>query len=221
MTNSFAVKFFASHKWEGKFTSVSEQFNEHSLKLQDDLSLHTNRGVTNANRMLHDIRSDLSALMRAVFETFRTREEAEILSFVSMHGGPDQVLRDDAYLRDLLTITRAKKEFQQSSGLGLPEKPLAAELQDVRRDVQKDVEDILTDNKKFFEQKFEAQRAQIEGIRDTMVKEGDRIIANFTSGPHDLVVNKVHLVIQVSCRDHANFSVGVAQCVEAQCTQKN
>lgn len=187
-----AVKFFASHSWEGKFGSVSQQFDEHTTKLQSDLAVHTNRGVASANQMLLGIQSDLGRLMKLVFESFRSSNEREISSFVTRYGGPEKVLKNDILLGDLIVLQRQQMDGPRKPAcLNPPDRSIQDEVLEVRKETQKDIGKILEENKKTFDQRFEAQRAQIEEVRSTVVKEGDRIISTIVSGPHDRIVNKV------------------------------
>lgn len=150
--------------------------------------MHTNRGVANANQALSEIHTDLRRLMGLIFENLSTREEREISDFVSSKGGRDEVLKDDALLGDLL---RQQPEQATTKSQRSRESDDKSILDEVRKEAAKDLEKVLEENRRTFEQKFDAQRLQIEEVRDTVVKEGDRIITAITSGPHDRIVNKV------------------------------
>ena len=150
--------------------------------------MHTNRGVANANQALSEIHTDLRRLMGLIFENLSTREEREISEFVSSKGGRDEVLKDDALLGDLLRQQPEQATMKSRRSRESDDKSI---LDEVRKEAAKDLEKVLEENRRTFEQKFDAQRLQIEEVRDTVVKEGDRIITAITSGPHDRIVNKV------------------------------
>lgn len=168
--------------------NISEQFEDHASRLQRDLAMHTNRVVANANQALSDIHTDLRRLMRLIFENLNTREEREISEFVSSKGGRSEVLKNDTLLGDLL---RQQPEPATTKSQRSREPDDKSILDEVRKEAAKDLAKVLKENRKTFEQKFDAQRLQIEEVRDTVVKEGDRIIYAITSGPHGRIVNKV------------------------------
>ncbi|TCD61202.1 hypothetical protein EIP91_008790 [Steccherinum ochraceum] len=181
-------KFFSSHNWESKFADVSTQFEDHKVALQHDLAIHTNRGVATANEALVGIQADLRRLMQMVFESFRSGEEREVSAFVASKGGPEKVLKSDVLLAELLKMQKAR-----DGRLGKSPLPFGDErsgVDDLRRDLTKDLGRILEENRSTFEHKFDAQQVQIERVRDTVVKEGDRIINTMLSGPHERIVNR-------------------------------
>lgn len=196
LSDTYAAKVFMSHKWESKFTGVSQQFEEHTIKLRFDLDVHTNRGVVTANQMLARTQADLGRLMKLVFESLLSTDEREVSLFVERHGGSDKVLQDDVLLSNLFEIRRSRSSGpRRPAGLQPAEMSLSDEIQELRKETQKDLEKILEESREAFERKFEAQRAQIEDVRNTVVKEGDRIISTMVSGPHDRIVNKVREIV--------------------------
>lgn len=135
--------------------------------------------------MLLGIQADVKQLMKLVFSKLRSSEEREISVFVASKGGPDNVLNSDSLLLDLMK----RSEFRGTRGAASGSEKLM--LEEVRRDLAKDLEVILAENSGIFYQKFEAQQRQIEQVHDAVLKEGDRVINTIISGPHDRIVNKV------------------------------
>lgn len=130
--------------------------------------------------------------MRLVFENLRTSEEREVAAFVASKGGVDKVLRSDTLLGDLLRLHRPREGPLTKSGPASGDDKSAVE--EVRRDLSKDLEKIVEENRKTFDLKFDAQQAQIERVRDTVIKEGDRIIKSIINGPYERIVSKVRFL---------------------------
>ena len=192
------VKFFSSKSWQGKFADIASGFAEQTQQLQRDLAVLTNRGVASALDQLDSIQDKLNNLMEMVFHGLLSRQEQEISEFVMAKGGEEKVLQSDALLGELLKQLRSRDARLPvwKSGADTGEFSKVA-LEEVRRTVGLDIEIIMEDNRKTFENKFEAQRLQIvaelKDTQDAVVKQGDRIVQELEQivGPHGQIVNKV------------------------------
>lgn len=187
------AKFFLSHSWQAKFADISRKLNDNTTKLQQYLTIHTNRGVAAANEILIGLRTDVNMLMKMVFENMRSKEETEITTFIATKGGAEKVLGTDDLMAELI------KRLENSASLTGQSMPLKGEdksmLEEVRRDLAKNLDDILQENRDIFAQKFQVQQVELEKLHHTVVKEGDRVISAIISGPHDRIVNKVCCLI--------------------------
>ena len=63
-------------------------------------------------------------------------------------------------------------------------------ISELRAEVGKDVEQVLADNK-YFEQKFEVVRMQVEEVKVSIKRETDRVIDTLLSGPHERIIDRV------------------------------
>ena len=212
------MKFFASHSWEGKFADISRQFEDHTSKLQRDLAVHTNRAVNNANQMLLGIQTNIDRLTKMIFERLRTGEEQEISTFVTSKGGAEKVLKSDALMGELMKTQQLRDDHPKYGPVN--DDRSATTVLDVRRDATRDLDIVLAENRRTFEQKFEAQQIQMDKIRDTVVKEGDRIINTIISGPHDRIVNKVSYLIEL-WEASSHHCSGHVHCMERKCAWRS
>ncbi len=64
-------------------------------------------------------------------------------------------------------------------------------VKDLCEEISKDVEQVLKDNKKTFEEKFEAQQRQLEEVKVTVRHESDRVIDAVLAGPHERIKDQV------------------------------
>ena len=194
-----AVKFFTSLKWQGKFTDVAQQFADHKTAMQFDLQIHASVGITTANITLSTVSTDMSKLtqnvgklMEVVFERMRSPEEREVASLVaSQPGGVDAALKNDVLLERVLAAQKAKdgKGAARRHGAGAEEDKTRT-IADLRQEVTKDVEQVLADNK-YFEQKFEVVRMQVDEVKVSIRRETDRVIDTLLSGPHERIIDRV------------------------------
>ena len=194
------VKFFTSLKWQGKFTDVAQQFADHKTAIQFDLQIHASVGITTANIALSAVSTDMSKLtenvgklMEVVFERMRSPEEREVASLVAAQpGGVEAALKNDALLEQVLAAQKSK----DGKGAGARRHGAGAEedktktISELRAEVGKDVEQVLADNK-YFEQKFEVVRMQVEEVKVSIKRETDRVIDTLLSGPHERIIDRV------------------------------
>ncbi|RPD68335.1 hypothetical protein L226DRAFT_346944 [Lentinus tigrinus ALCF2SS1-7] len=198
-----AVKFFTSTKWQGKFTQVAQQFADHKAGIQFDLQIHASIGITTANVTLTamstsftELNENVSKLMEVVFERMRTPEERDLSALVAKEaGGIDAVLKNDKLLEDVLAKQKAgpgkDKDEKGTKKRAVPGQTPDAVLTvtDLRKEVNKDVEQVLADNK-FFDQKFEAMKMQVDEVKVEIRHESDRVIDTILAGPHERIVDR-------------------------------
>ncbi|RPD68326.1 hypothetical protein L226DRAFT_527321 [Lentinus tigrinus ALCF2SS1-7] len=181
---------------KGKFTQVAQQFADHKAGIQFDLQIHASVGITTANVTLTamstsftELNENVSKLMEVVFERMRTPEERDLL------GGIDAVLKNDKLLEEVLAKQKAgprkDKDERGAKKRAVPGQTLDAVLTvtDLRKEVNKDVEQVLADNK-FFDQKFEAMKMQVDEVKVEIRHESDRVIDTILAGPHERIVDR-------------------------------
>ena len=196
------VKFFTSLKWQGKFTDVAQQFADHKTAIQFDLQIHASVGITTANVTLSAVSTDMSKLtenvgklMEVVFERMRSPEEREVASLVAAQpGGVEAALKNDALLEQVLAAQKSKDGkgagARRHGGGSGAEEDKTKTISELRAEVGKDVEQVLADNK-YFEQKFEVVRMQVDEVKVSIKRETDRVIDTLLSGPHERIIDRV------------------------------
>jgi hypothetical protein len=164
--------------------------------------MHASLGISSANDSLISLEMKVDKLVEMVFILMRSAEEREISEFIESKGGREAVLKSDFLLRELLSKQKSPKDASTSKGSQVPStakdvltskgSQILSTVEDVRAEVEMEVDQIVTDNK-WFEQKFEEQRRQLEEVKTLVVRESDRVIQAARSGPHDRIVNQVSL----------------------------
>ncbi|KAJ7499168.1 hypothetical protein FB451DRAFT_28305 [Mycena latifolia] len=194
-----AVKFFTSPKWEGKFEQAGQQFADHKSAIQFDLQIHITVGISDANQALFTLNQNVSILMKIVFERMVTPEERDIAQFVEKHGGQDAVLKDEKLLKQVMdkqskSQSETKSKIDRSYGRAGQTDSRPSVVADFKRDLAKDIDDILAENSKMFEQKFDAIELSLRDVKLTVQRESDRvvgeIIANLNAGPHERIIDR-------------------------------
>lgn len=188
------MKFLGSHNWQRKFTDIAQQFWEHKNELQHRLAIHTNHGVAVGNKALVQIQADLThvnRVMEMVFEQLNSNEERKVAKFVENKGGRERVLESDALLNDLLKLQNSRNVQSAAGNLVGP----LMSVGELREGLTKDLEKVLEEDRKTFDQKFKAQQDQIEAVRATVVTQGDRITNLMLSGPYEQIVDRVRTLL--------------------------
>ena len=137
-------------------------------------------------------------MMEIVFARMRSPEERELAALVGPRA--DAVLKDEQMLGEVLKRVRAGQREAgvmrggevQGPGQGQGEGQ-DGDLLTVERftaEVKKGVDQVMEENR-FFEQKLEAMRLQVEEVKVVVRHESDRTINALLAGPHERIVDKV------------------------------
>ena len=118
------------------------------------------------------ISRDVKKLMTMVFERMRSPEECEVRDLVVQHGRVEGPLEDDMLLEQFLAMQKLKDGKGQLRAAKEDEMWSISEL---RREVNKDVEQVLKDNK-YFDQKLEVVRMGLSEVNVSIRRETDRVV---------------------------------------------
>ena len=88
---------------------------------------------------------------------------------------------------------------------------------ELRKEVSKDVEQVLADNK-FFDQKFEAMKMKVEEVKVEIRHESDRVIDTILAGPHERIdrvcdLHPVGIIALIDERNRTYTTSGRRWCV--------
>ena len=198
------VKFFTSLKWQAKFTDVAQQFADHKTAIQSDLQIHASVRITTISVNLSALSAamdrfteNVGKLMEVVFERMRSPEEREVASLVEAQpGGDEAALKNDVLLEKVLAAQKSNNGkgagARRHGGGSGAEEDKTKTISELRLEVGKDVEQVLADNK-YFEQKFEVVRMQVDEVKVSIKRETDRVIDAVLSGPHERIIDRVSL----------------------------
>jgi hypothetical protein len=182
---------------------VATEFAQHKEDIQCDLSIHASISINAAATSIEALNKKMDHLMKIVFTRMRSSEEHELAAFVDDAGGAEVVTNDDELLEELYTrhSSRQEERIRPNEEQHTPA--------DRRKDIAKNIDQIIKvtksankravantcatsqENEKIFDQKFEAQRLQIEQLKSVMHHESDRVIRTLLGGPHERIVDKV------------------------------
>jgi hypothetical protein len=173
----------------------------HKAELQFDLTIHTSVTVKDINIAVDEVRRDMKTMMTVVFAYMSSADERQIAAHVDSKGGADIVKQDEGLLLEVIEHftpnTSGKAEGPQET----PESMVSA----LRKEIAKDLEDIIKDDSKAFDQKFDVVQAQLKELKQAVLRESDRIIAVMQTGPHERIVDRVSVFAQ--CRHDLNVRV--------------
>lgn len=191
----FIVKLFRSLEWEGKLGGFIRAFDDHKKALQDDLSIHASLGIEKANDTLLSVTgyvqsADSNTGLLLLLQALRSPVERELMSEIKMHGGPEQVLKNEALMKELIKKSGEKETHSKL----LSKDGQAALMKEIARDIGKSFADMIKENEGLFSRKFKAQENALkEEMENITRREGDRIIGAITSGPHDRINDPVRI----------------------------
>jgi hypothetical protein len=196
---SAIVKFFTSPKWQAKFADLATQFATHKDNLHFDLQLHISVTVINVSDTLasvHGMVTEMSGMMQMVFEKMQSPEERDWAAFVRQNDGVERVLESEALMKRVIEKQKGgtKDEKGASGKSGQPPKP-SITLAEFEKELGKDVESVLAENTKAFEQKFGVIETKLQEVNVTITRQSDRVIKEVLdgmhAGPHERIVDKV------------------------------
>ena len=193
LLTSIQAKMMKSSKWEEKFTDFATKFKNFQSDIQEDLALFTSDGVQVTVRAVEEIKE----FMKLVFTNFATPEEEDLLKFIRSKGGPEVFIKDDNLLQAVIERHKSQqgKTRQEDSGAGQGEASFNLgrnfSFDDIKKELNANLDAVLAGNQKFFDQKFKEQRDQIKSVKDDIRREGDRVVGHVLAGPHDRILDKV------------------------------
>lgn len=177
---------------------MAEQFISHQKDLQSDLQVYISVEITNTNAMLSTLNDNMVDMMKMIFAMMRSPEEREFAKFVQRRGGREVVVADEETLKEIMKHHQQQQIQQEMKKVPTQrgqQANLPLDLDDFRRELNKDVDTILAENSKIFDQRFGAIESQLNEVKGTIVRVGDRVIeeimARISLGPHERIVDMV------------------------------
>lgn len=156
--------------------------------------------MTKANQTLVEVNENVKVMMKMVFEGMTTPEEKELAALT--HGkSVDAVLNDDHALKQILA-KQSKGKDEKGGGRSKDASTLdggALTLGEFKYELNQDIDTVLAENSKLFEQKFSAMELSLKEITVTVQRQSDRVIeeilAGVNAGPHEHIRDKVRLTL--------------------------
>ena len=157
------------------FATIAAQFVKHKSNLESDLRLHLDIVSGVLESIDHKV-PVMKAMMELVFEEMQSPEEKEWTALAQRSGGIERFLESDELLKEMLE----KQKFGVEKGSGqMPKSSMT--LTKFKKELAKDVETILAENTKAFEQKFRVIGLSLREVKvATIQRQSDREIGALT-----------------------------------------
>ncbi|KAJ4481285.1 hypothetical protein J3R30DRAFT_3287521 [Lentinula aciculospora] len=180
----FLVKLLKSPIYEGRLAGFIETFVERRTELHTVVGMFTAHKIHSTFSLLEDNQDVLKAIndsIQVIFERLRTQTpiEKQIWKMIESKGGLEKCIQDDSVLIELVKFDLYGKRNQGD----LPE-PAAHIVNDLKEELQVDIDDDLKKNMEVFKRKLDVQQQLLLQIEDTVVRQGDRVVSVIREGPH-------------------------------------
>lgn len=152
--------------------------------------------MTKANQTLVEVNENVKVMMKMVFEGMTTPEEKELAVYT--HGkSADAILTDEHALKHILA-KQSKGKDEKGGGRSKDASPVdggVLTLAEFKHELSQDIDTVLAENSKLFEQKFSAMELSLKEVTVTIQRQSDRVIeeilAGVSAGPHEHIRDKV------------------------------
>ncbi|KAH9942449.1 uncharacterized protein BXZ73DRAFT_88023 [Epithele typhae] len=200
------VKVIKSSSWDGALKAYVDKFSARRKEFTFELAMHTGAGIDDANRRLRDLDAKLDIVLE-FFTRAVSPEQRELADLVKQRGGPAAVVRNNSALKELVHFKpsvasaagkRDREVLEEHSSHVTGDEN--ADLEALREECEKSLEEDIVDNLKQFERKFlMQQRALVEEMRGMVHHETDRAIDAMTdvinAGSHDRIIDSdIHTI---------------------------
>ena len=171
----------------------------HKSNLQSDLQLHISITVTHISdrfASLDEKVSLMTEMMAMVFREMQSPDEKELAAFARRNGGAEQVLKNDRLLKEVFENQQGDAKDEKGSTRISCQMPMP--LAEFKQELAKDVETVLAENAKAFEQKFGDIQLSLREVNVTIKRQSDRVIGvlvGIHAGPHDRILDKVLILL--------------------------
>lgn len=191
------VKFLTSVKWQQRFTDVAQQFVDHQNAIQLDLQMYISIEIANVNETLSTLNKNVTSMMQMVFNRMQSPAERELANFVKSKGGV-VTSPDDKLLQEVIKYFQQQQQQQKEGkdrkqNKGSPGSDFPVDLTSFKKELNKEIDDILVANGKVFERAFGAIEISLKEVKGTIVHETDRAIETILAevSPQERIVDSV------------------------------
>ena len=130
--------------------------------------------------------------MMEMFQKFVTPEQRQLAFLVEQKGGGDAIIDNEQVMREL---SDAETLISAPTGMERRRPAKKFDFVEIQREIRDDPAVAIEENAKFFNRKFDLQRKLIqEDIKRAISHKGDRITSAVTAGPHERVLDSVHIL---------------------------
>ncbi|KAJ3891482.1 hypothetical protein GG344DRAFT_47310 [Lentinula edodes] len=192
------VKLLKSPIYEGRLAGYIQTFVERRTELHTVLGMFTAHKIHSTFSLLENNQEVLKSInnsIQVIFERLRTQTpiEKQIWKLIESKGGLEKCTEDESALTELVKFDlygcvgdRSWRDAEQD-----PPGPPAHEVNQLKQELQLDVDDDLKKNMTVFKRKLDEQQRQLQQIENTVINQGDRVISVVREGPHDRIHDPV------------------------------
>ncbi|KAL1755861.1 hypothetical protein FB107DRAFT_212592 [Schizophyllum commune] len=177
------AKVLKSYIYEKHLAGFSERFAERRREIMLAISAHTTVVLTEVK----DVLNANSQLMLQLFRRLDTPRERDIRQSVDERGGPGACMKDDYKLKQLMRM-------EDGAVVAGGDTEARTDLAGLKRELQESLGDSLEKNLTQFLGKLRALRDEVIGaiqnVETSIHREGDRVIADLTKGPHERILDQ-------------------------------
>ncbi|KAI4527948.1 hypothetical protein K525DRAFT_282684 [Schizophyllum commune Loenen D] len=177
------AKVLKSYIYEQHLAGFSERFAERRREIMLAISAHTTVVLTEVKHVL----SANSELMLQLFRRLDTPRERNIRQSVDERGGPGACMGDDYKLKQLMRM-------EDGVVVATGDAEGRNDLTGLKRELQESLGESLERNLTQFIGKLRALRDEVIGaiqnVEVSIHREGDRVIADLTKGPHERILDQ-------------------------------
>lgn len=213
LTSCCPDKMIRLGSWGNKFADYATNLANLANGFESDLHQFTGTGVQTINRSVNKIQETMDSFMRTVFGTLLSPEEKEFNKFIAEKGGLAKVTKDETLLKDLVRKRQAQESRSHSAE---PQGNLSSKLKqnaddmlnEIKEEIKTDLDAALDNSRKYFNLKFEEQKSQIAGVKETIARVGERVIERILSGAHNRIIDEVCYSRYRCYLNHADTALG-------------
>ncbi|KAJ3809510.1 hypothetical protein F5876DRAFT_43739 [Lentinula aff. lateritia] len=208
------VKLLKSPIYEGRLAGYIQTFVERRTELHTVLGMFTAHKIHSTFSLLENNQEVLKSInnsIQVIFERLRTQTpiEKQIWKLIESKGGLEKCTEDESVLTELVKFdlygcVGDRSWFTTSD----PPGPPAHEVNQLKQELQLDVDDDLKKNMAVFKRKLDEQQRQLQQIENTVITQGDRVISVVREGPHDRIYDPELRAIwkeMARTRGHSSF----------------
>jgi hypothetical protein len=173
--------------WQETFSGLADRFDAHKQELLSDLQIYISVAAVESKQMIATLTKEFKAVsvnMGLAFKKLLSRDEEDLAALVERNGGWEGIRANDTLLEK---IVKKYKSGSTRIGPQMDDKS-SVTLEDLQHALTRSAEDVVRENNIAFQNKYEGTMLMIQ---NSIKQEGDRIIKELNSGPHERIEDRV------------------------------
>lgn len=157
--------------------------------------------IASASETLSTLNKNVTSLMEMVFNRMQSPEERELSNFAKSKGDVpyDKLLQEVIkHFQQQQQQQKEKEDKDKKPTKGSSEPDFPVDLTSLKKELNKEIDDILVANDQVFQRAFGAIEIRLKEVKETIVHETDRAIETILAGvsPQERIVDRVSMSAQ-------------------------